>query len=307
MDLRKKSVYTTCLRVGISASLLVWLFSKTDLATILETFGELPFSIWLLTVFFFLILCTMAATRWFLLSGILGLSGRWCTYVVYYYIGLFFNLFLPTSVGGDLFKILFVAKGEKGMLVGGCSVITDRLIGLLTMFLTGTVAVLLYPQVVLSGKKEWIFYISGIGFVGLFLCIPLLYRLVRTVRPNFAKELAVLMKVWRFPTVLLKIAILSAALNTILVAIIIVLAKNIGIDLHPSYYFAIFPLTAIITVLPISFNGIGLREGAFVYLLSLQNVPFEKAFTLSLCLFTVQCSASLAGGIVYATGIHKNK
>lgn len=305
MKLRKKSVYTTALRVGVSVTLLAWLFSKTDLPTIVETFTELSFSIWAITVFSFITLCTMAATRWFYLSGILGLSGKWFTYVVYYFIGLFFNLFMPTSVGGDVFKILFVSKGKKGLLVGTCSVVTDRLIGLLTMFLTGTGAVLLYPQVMFSGKKEWLFYVSAFGIVGLFVCLPLLYRLLRTFRPAFGEELVVLMRIWRYPGTLLKIAALSVSLNTILVAIIIVLAQNIGIDLHPSYYFAIFPLTAIITVLPVSFNGIGLREGAFVYLLSLQSVPFEKAFTLSLCLFAVQCSASLAGGIIYAMGLHK--
>lgn len=128
MELRKKSIYTTTLRVGVSVTLLVWLFSKTDLATVVETFAKLPFSIWAMTVFSFVILCTMAATRWFFLSGILGLSGKWLTYVVYYFIGLFFNLFMPTSVGGDFFKILFVSKGKKGMLVGTCSVVTDRLI-----------------------------------------------------------------------------------------------------------------------------------------------------------------------------------
>ena len=275
--MRKKSVYTTALRVGVSVTLLTWLFSKTDLATIVEIFANLPFSIWLMTVFSFFSLCTMAATRWFFLSGILGLSGKWLTFVVYYFIGLFFNLFLPTSIGGDFFKILFVSKGNKSMLVGTCSVVTDRLIGLLTMFLTGTGAVLLYPQVVFSGKTEWLFYISTFGAVGLFVGLPLLYRLLRTLRPAFGEELVVLMRIWRYPSVLLKISALSVGLNVILVVIIIVLAKNIGIDLHPSYYFAIFPLTAIITVLPVSFNGIGLREGAFVYLLSLQNVQIGRA------------------------------
>lgn len=305
MELRKKSVYTTALRVGVSVTLLAWLFSKTDLPTIVETFTELPFSIWAITVFSFITLCTMAASRWFLLSGVLGLSGKWFTYVVYYFIGLFFNLFMPTNVGGDFFKIMFVSKGQKGVLIGTCSVLTDRLIGLLAMFLMGTGAVLLYPQVVPSGQNEWLFYVSGIGIIGLFLFIPLLYRLLRTFRPAFGEELAVLAKIWFYPGVLLKIATLSIALHAVIVTIVIVLAANIGIDLHPSYYFAIYPLTALITILPVSFNGIGLREGAFVYLLSLQNVPFEKAFTLSLCVFIVQCSGSLTGGIAYAMGLHK--
>jgi len=305
MELNKKSVFSTCLRVTVSAALLVWLFSKTDVTTILKTAGQLPFLVWTVTFFFFIMLCTMAATRWFLLSGILGITGKWFTFVGYYFIGLFFNFFMPSSVGGDFFKILFLSKGQQGILIGSCSVLADRMIGLLTMLLTGALAVLLYPGVILSGQKEWLFQISAVGIAGLLICIPLLFYLLRKFRPAFSEKLAVLMEIWQHPRVLLKIAVLSVFLNGLLVAIIIVLAANIGIELHPSYYFAIFPLTAIITVLPVSFNGIGLRESAFVYLLSLQNIPFEKAFTLSLCLFVIQCGAGLVGGIAYAMGLHR--
>ncbi len=306
LELSKKTVYTTLLRLGVSAAVLVWLFSQTDTATVLETFGRLPLVIWVVSVFFFLTLCLLAATRWFLLSGILGLSGRWFTYVGYYFIGQFFNLFMPTSVGGDFFKILFVSKGQQsGLLVSTCGVIADRFIGLLTMFLTGTIAVLMYPGEILPGKNEWLLYCGAFVIVGLLFFVPFLYYLLRTFRSTISEELALLRTIWEYPAVLIKIAGLSVALNSILISIIIVLATSIGIDVHPSYFFAIFPLTAIVTVLPFSFNGMGLREGAFVYLLSLQNVPFEKALSLSLCLFVVQCSAGFAGGIAYAIGLHK--
>ncbi len=305
MELNRKSLISICFRIGVSAALLGWLFSKTDVPTILETFKSLSLTVWGTTSFFFIFLCVLAATRWFLLSGTLGLSGKWFAYVVYYFIGLFFNLFMPTSVGGDVFKILFISKGQQGMLIGTCSVLVDRIIGLLTMLLTGACAVFLYPQVVLAGQKEWIFYIGAMGIAGLLVFLPLLYHLLQKFFPAFGEKLTVLAGIWRYPGVLFQIAGLSITLNCIIVVIIIVLAKAIGIDLHPSYYFAIFPLMAIITVLPFSFNGIGLREGAFVYLLSLQNIPFEKAFTLSLCLFLVQSSASIVGGIAYATGLHK--
>ena len=305
MEERTKKVIATFLRITVSIALLGWLLSKTDIAAVLESFGQVSFPIWAIAISLFLLLCTFAASRWYVLAGVLGLPGQWRDYLTYYYIGLFFNMFLPTNVGGDLFKILFVSKGQNGMVSGASSVLGERLIGLFAMFFMGTGALLFYPHHILSGEFDWLFYANGIGMVALAFLVPLLAYLLRAVRPALYEKISVLLEVRRYPGVILTIALLSVALIIAVITMLAVLAANLGIALHPSYYFAIYPLTALITILPISFNGVGLREGAFAFFLSLHSIPLEKAISLSLSIFIIQCCGSCIGGIAYAAGLHK--
>ena len=305
MEERPKKLFATFLRIAVSISLLVWLFSKTDTTAVFKSFGQLSLPTWSMAIALFLLLCTLAASRWYLLARVLGLPGQWLNYLTYYLVGIFFNLFLPTNVGGDVYKILLVSKGKKGILSGASSVLGERLVGLFAMFFMGTGALVLYPQHILSGQYDWLFYANGLGMVALAFFVPLLAYLLRVVRPALYQKIAVLLEVRRYPKVILKIVLLSVAVNGVVITMITLLAENLGIALHPSYYFAIYPLTALITLLPISFNGVGLREGAFVFFLSLHRIPLESAISLSLCIFIIQCSGSCVGGIVYAAGLHK--
>ena len=288
--------------------MLGWLFSKTDLATVWETFKQIPFSLWAGASLAFCCVCTLAATRWFLLAKTLSLPGKWFRYLFIYFTGQFFSQFLPTSVGGDVFRVIYIAKGKAASILNAsCSVLADRVIGVLTMLLSGATAVLLYPQEMSHEKSSWLLYGTGIVLGGVVLFAPLLLNLLRKFRSDLATSLATLLGIWKRPGLLLQIALLSFCINVIFVLLVIGLGTAIGISIHPAYYFAIFPLTTLITVLPISFNGIGLRESAFVYLLSLQNVAFERAFALSLGVFIIHCIIGVVGGIVYAMGLHVEK
>ncbi len=302
-----KNKYKDLLRICISVALLLFLFSKADLETVADTFLQLSFVSWMLGVLFFIALCTMAASRWFIISTSLGFTGTWFTYVGYYFIGQFFNLFLPTSIGGDVFKIHYISRGRPKKMMGTYSVMADRFFGLAAMLLMGGFSVLIGPADMLPAQFRWVLYLAAIGVLALFCFMPLGHGLVKKIKPQFGDKLEALLIIWKHPLTFSKIIGLSVALNCILVSILILLATNLGLDLHPTYYFAIFPLTAAVTILPVSFNGIGLREGAFIFFLSLQDVTLNLALTLSLSLFAIQCSGGIVGGIAYSFGLHKKR
>ncbi len=305
----KTNIYKDILRVCFSLVLLFWLLSKADLGVVAGTFLQLSLLNWVLGILFFTTLCTMAASRWFIISHSLGFSGTWFTYVGYYFIGQFFNLFLPTSIGGDVFKIHYISRGEakKRKLVGAYGVMADRFFGLAALLLMGGMSVFAGPPDIVPERFAWVLYLAALGITLLFVFMPIGHTLVLRVWPQFGEKMAVLLKIWKDPKIFIQILGLSFILNSILVYILIMLADGFGLDLHPTFYFAIFPLTAAVTILPVSFNGIGLREGAFIYFLSLQNVSLNLALTLSLCLFAIQCSGGIVGGIGYVMGLHKKR
>ena len=84
------------------------------------------------------------------------------------------------------------------------------------------------------------------------------------------------------------------------------MGKGIGIHVSPVFYFAILPIVNIMTMIPITFSGIGIREGAFVYFFGLKGIEPEPALALGLLFFSIQVATSLLGGVAYALGFHRH-
>ncbi|CAG0982416.1 hypothetical protein ANRL2_02546 [Anaerolineae bacterium] len=78
-----------------------------------------------------------------------------------------------------------------------------------------------------------------------------------------------------------------------------VLGRGLGMDIPLAYYFLFIPLTTAISMLPISLSGLGIREGAFVFLFAMAGATKEQALTLSLMWFAVGVIVSIIGGFEY--------
>jgi hypothetical protein len=81
--------------------------------------------------------------------------------------------------------------------------------------------------------------------------------------------------------------------------------RALGIELAPQVYGVVVPLVTLLTLLPVSINGVGLRESAFPLLLAPVGVAAADAVALSLLSFAVVSIASLAGAVVFAVGVRR--
>ena len=77
---------------------------------------------------------------------------------------------------------------------------------------------------------------------------------------------------------------------------------SLDIDVRFGESFLVVPLITIIGLLPITINSIGLREGAFVYLLGQVGVDSAESFALALLYRVGILASSLVGGVLYAAG-----
>src|SRR6185436_16735980 len=75
-------------------------------------------------------------------------------------------------------------------------------------------------------------------------------------------------------------------------------ARALGLKIDLAYFFLFVPLLAVIVSLPISFNGIGVREGAGVVLFGLVGVSRAQAFSLQFTTYLVAVAVSLLGGVI---------
>jgi uncharacterized membrane protein YbhN (UPF0104 family) len=290
--------------MGLSLCLLTWLILRTDPHDLLAAFLDLSFFAWAIAFLMYLASQVISSARWYFLAHALDFAGPWSAYFRYYFVGMYFNLFLPSSVGGDVLKMHLISRGGAKKLRATYSVVADRLFGLAAMLLLGAGAILT-GHGILPRHFEHLLCVTGICIITSLLGLPLVGKLLSRAWPEIGKRLAVFLVFWEKPKALFAALSLSFVLQTLGMGAVTLLAKDMGLSLPAAFYFAAFPLVAILTILPISFNGMGIREGGFIYFLGLKGIPAEKALTLSLSFFTIQVAASLIGGLAYAFGLHK--
>jgi uncharacterized protein (TIRG00374 family) len=301
-DVRRWAGWLT--RLCVSAGLLWWLFSRFDLKGMLASFQELSALIWLFAALMYLTAQILSSIRWFILSNALSFPGRWRTYLVFYFVGMYFNLFLPTSVGGDVLKVHFLSRDEGRRLMAAYSVVGDRLFGLVAMVLLGAWAVGLRPDI-LPGHIVTALSLGGIVILCGLVGLPFLHRILRGLRPKLVERLSGVLVLWQRPRKILAVLGLSFCLQALGMGAVSLLGRGIGIELPLVFYFASLPLINIATAIPISLSGIGVREGTFVYFLGIKGVQPEQALCLGILFFSIQVASSLLGGVAYALGLHR--
>lgn len=292
------------IRIIISGGLIFWLFSRYNFREVLDSLKDVPLKLVVAACLMYIAAQTLSSLRWKILCGLFSFPGKWRTFLGFYFVGMFFNLFLPTGLGGDLFKIHFLSRENGRRLSAAFTVLGDRLFGLISMLLIGAASVKIWPDLLPSPLSD-ILFIAGLAVLGGLLSVPLIARIKIPFRPSLSPYLKDLFAVWQRPKELFFILGLSFILQALGMGAVAVLGSGLEIKVPVAFYFAAVPIVSIAVLIPISLNGIGIREGVFVYLLGLKGIPAAPALCLGLLFFAVQAAVSLLGGAAYAAGYHR--
>jgi uncharacterized membrane protein YbhN (UPF0104 family) len=220
-------------------------------------------------------------------------------YLRFYFIGIFFNLFGPSTLGGDLVRSLYLSAGKRRSVALN-STLFDRASGLVVLMAIGAVAALVFPQhdfptALLAGVV-----VAGFGLVlGWWLC-PHAVRLLpehNAMRRLVEHDLAPL---WRDHRMLARVVGISFTFHLSQVVVQFVIARAAGIALPWSYLFVVHPLLSVMMALPVSIGGFGVREGGYLYFLTRIDVDDSIAVAMSLSWWVVTVVSALLGGLVFA-------
>ena len=223
------------------------------------------------------------------------------------FIGLFFNNFLPTSIGGDLVKAYCLSNKTHSRVGSFASVLVDRLVGLLTMIFMASAALLFFQSSIISDDIRQVLY--GITVVALIVVLFV-------VNKGFAKKISGILTFARPLTMRFKdayytihhyknnkklivkslgISVVSQLLSYLAFATV---AFSIGARISPIEALLRIPIVNLMSMLP-SLGGLGLREGATVVLFG-PLISKESAFAVSILWVLVVLIASVIGGSIYA-------
>ena len=288
----------------VLVGVLVW---RIDWAQAAGALAHAHWGLWAAGLGVYLFAQVVSSVRWRMLSRVQGFGGSQLRYLAYYFIGMFFNLVLPTSIGGDMLRTWYLVTREAGAIpkerrqaAGFLSVTGDRLNGLVALIGVAVIAAFCCP----TPLPPWILWIvRGLtiaAVVGL-LAVPWAGPLLAS-RPRL-RWLAYNASLYaKDPKTLFLATLLSFVVQGANVLLAWLMGEALRLPVPPAYYGVLAPLVTLVSLLPISLNGMGLRELATVVLLHPFGVGGGQAVTLAVLTFAVYTAASLPGSAVLLLG-----
>lgn len=224
-------------------------------------------------------------------------------------VGLFFNLFLPSAVGGDVAKIYYAYKHSGKKIASTTSVILDRLLGLIAIMIIAMTAMFFYHKEFEDPRVSYAFYffLASIAAVTVFFGSRRFARAFKWLSfliPSDAlkQKLSELYHALyacknHVPTLILCLLISLFGQSLVIVSTFW-LAEGLGAAVPIGVYFVIIPLVSILSMAP-SLGGLGVREAGSVYFFSHYMDP-ERALALSLLVDFLIYGFGFLSGLWYA-------
>lgn len=283
--------WKTGLKIAVSAGLVYWLVQKVDWPTV----GHILQQVYLPFIGVYVALQMLgniiSAAKWRYLARLQGFSFSLTEGFFAYLSGAFINNFLPSTVGGDTYRVLWMSRmGERARAFA--VVLFDRITGLAALFLFSAFGIALLPWRLLLEKPGFII-LAAIIFSGTLVILSgiLLIRKYFAIVTTLLRQLPwprLSMIAGQFQSLALyRPYALALVWATLFTAVGIggsnyFLFQSLGAELSlTSFFSAIFAATLVANI-PISINNIGVKEWAYVFFFGLVGVSAELAVTAAL-------------------------
>ena len=302
------------LRLAITISLLALVLSRVDWGEFRRVGADVPLQLLLAGYFLNLGMVALNTWRWRVLVRPLGVPVGFFRLASYYFVCMFFNNFMPTSIGGDVMRVLDLARHTGKRSAAMASILVERLLGLYVLLPVSVAAfLLLYP--ILPERRS--FFIAELVMAALFFAGTLMIRkknlqriepLLRPVEPLLARfdvrrrasELYEYLGAYKNRRgAVLAALLLSLLSRSVWIVSCRVFAAALGIELSLTHFFLLMPLVEVGRMLPLSLAGVGIREGVMLLVLRLFGVSDTKAVFLALLIYGIFILNGLIGGLIY--------
>ena len=306
----RASALSSVLRVTLSLLLLVVLLHKFDLSRIAETLLSANKGYMGAALGLYLVGIVICSFRWQVLLGSHDVSVPLRSLTALNFVGNFFNNILPGSISGDVVKMYQLSRYSDRSDVAVSTVLMDRITGFMALFAIAAGAVPFAHELVPWETSVLILIIAvgmwggmwvftrGRWWKGLRDRIGLLDRLARTEKVG---------KVYRAMRtydglVTARVLGISLVFDASWIVVRYLIALALGVRLSVWYFLLFIPIISLVTLVPISFSGLGVREGAYVYLFSQVGVEAPTAISMSLAFYGLRLVGGIIGGVIYALG-----
>ena len=307
----KGSHLVRAIQFVVTVSLLTVLLTTNDIELSTYSGSTIVSHWWLATsiVLGVLVAPLLAASRWQVFLHYVDVTEHRLGLIQIFFTSSFFGVFLPSVAGADAVRMYLIER-KYPMLRGRTSatVLCERLFGfvLLSIFgLLGTIVVHRYTDI-----SYLILVMSMTVTALLVICVVLLNRRTTALLEIFTKKTSRLQSVFNYilsvSATLSSFPVLRALPHALpymilyqasMILIVYLLFLSIGEPLSIVIHLAFFPIIAILTLVPISLAGLGVREGAFIYFYALVGISPETSLFVSISFFAIStlCNVFIGG------------
>ncbi len=301
------------LRIGVSVTLLVVVLAQINLARLAQTLSEADPRLYAAALGLGLIGVALRAWRWKVLLDAVGARVPYGRLLYLYFVGAFFNAFLPTGFGGDVVRVLEFGPGADKATAAGTTIV-DRLTGFIMLFALALVALPFALDLVPGWLLALIGAMAAAVLVGsLFLFEGnILQRVTGALTARLPGRLQALSlsgdgwlaRMYAVITAcgrgaLLRALGVSLVFNSVLLSAAWLLAGAFRLEVTLPTLLVCVPVATASLLLPISVSGLGVREGIYVLLFAQVGVGQEQALAFSFAYYSIDLFAGLLGGLIY--------
>ena len=299
---RRNAWFTFALRIFATVALMTFVLQQVEWESLVQRLKSLEWQWYAAAQAVAIVIQVVAGIRWSSLARPIGFVHSTSFFIWRFFEGVFFNLCLPSSIGGDVVKAYRLSSTNRGRLLAGCTILADRLAGVSALGVLAGSAIL---SIKLNLSPASTVAVATV----LFASVLLGFRLTIGNLDRFLDLLPATHKIRQFLSQLLPYQIRPSLMGRAVAWSLIVqvgasvsvalMARGIGVNLRLGIWFSVVPLIALAIVLPISINGVGIREGGMALLLSRWGVAGEQAVAIGLLWFLTTIGTGLIGGVLF--------
>lgn len=301
----QKEILFSIAKVFIAAGLIFWIFKKIDLNSVKNLFVSANWIYLVLQLLVITVGVIVSSLKWKAILDFYHVYFRLSKLIISYWIGSFLNSFLPTSIGGDVYKyhVLGRKKPEEKLKIAS-SIIIERGIGFLTLFFVMVISLFFFPN---SSNLIFLFalLLSVLSISGIIYFLILSKRKYKIKKNSRFKLINYF---YQFCNHILEISDKNLLAYTFFLSLVFVGLSVISSQLSflivgyrmPLIYFLIaVPIINFSKLIPFSIDSIGIREATGVMIFSFFGVPSEVTLTAMIVGRVSSYLFSLSGGIMY--------
>ncbi len=287
------------LKITISLFLIFVLLHKIDIHHLKEIIFRIGIENFIILSMMYMLSQVISSIRWHFVIKSLDRDIPALELLRVYLIGMFANIFLPSIIGGDALKAYIISK-KIGLEKSISSIFLERYNGLLALLFISLLSVLFFHNFFNYKITIAVILINIFSYISIY---SLKFIQGSNKIKQFYKNITIFHKSKNF----ILVSSLSFLVQITVILIYYICGNMLGLKVDWIYYFAFIPIINLISFLPISFNGIGVREFSFVFFFHFAGLNKLYAISLSIEVFFVTLFCSLFGGVIYFIGRYNPK
>jgi len=295
------------LRLFVGAALAALLVYLVGVDAVLDRLALLPGWFVVFGLVYYTLCQLLSTLRWQVLLRARGVEVGFLRLFRLYMIGMFANNFLPGAAGGDAVKVLGLYSNQRPADVAVASVLVERFLGLAALGLLGLIASV---PLLFGPRGDFVILLATVGTAAAITLAgvvvwspPISGRIARTLENTRASRIGdMIYKIfdatriyWDHKQALLAAFALSVAVQAMIAFYYALAAVVLRVDVNPIYFFAFLPSITLVSILPMSIGGLGVRELVMIYLFSRVGVDSADILTVGLVIHALNTLLSLVG------------